>query len=515
MRPMRRWRLTWPRCCPPRRAPSAAPSPVRRSAVLLALSMIALAEVALSESVDSADAPARLTVVQSANWTPYAFEAANGQPSGMLIDLWRLFGERNDVQIAFRLVDWQDSLQLIRDGAVDVHGGLTWSESREAFLDFSADLMTVRTMLFVPSETAIDDLAELSETEVGVVASSFEHEFLETYFSDIRLRAYATSATMVSAALSGEIGAFVADDPSGYYRLLLSDGIGRFQGGHTLFTNDIRAAVREGDDALRAFIDAGLAKIPPGEIKAIHDRWVAPRQGLPQWVWPAVGTVAALLLLLALGSHYLSLRATVHRKTLALNASIQELETANRTLARRAATDALTGLANRASFYERAALEMVRARRYDRALALALLDLDRFKTINDTYGHLTGDAVLSTFAARLSDKLRDADLLARLGGDEFALLLPETRGDEAVVMLERVRAEIQERPIDYAGSRITVGFSVGVADYTGEGSVDPWLQRADASLYRSKRGEVVIGLASDASAPATAASQRFRSPAAG
>jgi diguanylate cyclase (GGDEF)-like protein len=498
--------LTWSRRCRPKRLPSAAPSPVRRLGVLLAVGMMALAHVALAESVNAANAPTRLTVVQSANWTPYAFKDANGRPIGMLIDLWRLFGERNDVEIAFRLVDWQDGLQLIRDGAVDVHGGLTWSESREAYLDFSTDLMSVRTILFVPAGAMINDLAELGRTEVGVVASSFEQEFLETYFSDIRLRAYPHSAGMVSAALGGEIGAFVADDPTGYYRLLLGDGIGRFQGGQTLFTNDIRAAVREGDDALRAFIDAGLAKITSEEVEAIRDRWVAPQRGLPRWVWPAAGAVVGLLLLLGLGSHYLSLRATVRRKTLALKASIQELETANRTLAWRAATDALTGLANRSRFYERAALEMRRAKRYERALALALLDLDRFKTINDTYGHLAGDAVLSTVADRLSAKLRDADLVARLGGDEFAILLPETRGDEAVVLLERVLAEIQQRPIDYAGSGLTVSFSAGVADYEGEGSVDPWLQRADASLYRSKRGEVVIALASSATALTKAAS---------
>lgn len=153
-------------------------------------------------------------------------------------------------------------------------------------------------------------------------------------------------------------------------------------------------------------------------------------------------------------------------------------------LAWRAATDPLTGLVNRGTFEERLAEEVSRARRHGRDLALAVLDLDMFKAVNDSHGHVAGDAVLREAALRLSARAREGDVIGRLGGEEFGWLMPETDGMEAWQATERARAAVGGAPFPEVG-RVTI--SGGVCDLArADGPLDLY-RRADAALYWAKR----------------------------
>jgi diguanylate cyclase (GGDEF)-like protein/putative nucleotidyltransferase with HDIG domain len=152
-------------------------------------------------------------------------------------------------------------------------------------------------------------------------------------------------------------------------------------------------------------------------------------------------------------------------------------------LVEQAATDPLTRLANHRAFHERLREELSRALRHGRPLALALLDVDHFKAINDSLGHERGDVVLAAVAATLSDVARTEDVLARLGGDEFALLMPETDEHQALIAVERARGAIAA--IDVAGSlRVTV--SAGICGLEHAGDPDTLVRLADGALYWGK-----------------------------
>ena len=154
-----------------------------------------------------------------------------------------------------------------------------------------------------------------------------------------------------------------------------------------------------------------------------------------------------------------------------------------------ARADAKTGLLNAAAWEREAAAEVARAVRTSTPLAVALLDLDRFKGINDAFGHLTGDEVLRRIAGVLTDSLREYDLAGRFGGEEFVLLLPQTGAVDALRIAERVRAYISGLPIYAPGAeRIYVTVSIGIAVLErGSGRELPeLLAAADAALYRAK-----------------------------
>jgi diguanylate cyclase (GGDEF)-like protein len=160
-----------------------------------------------------------------------------------------------------------------------------------------------------------------------------------------------------------------------------------------------------------------------------------------------------------------------------------------------ARTDALTHISNRRAFFEAALLEIERSRRTGRPLALAYVDCDDFKNVNDLLGHAQGDALLRTAAQTLRGATRAVDAVARLGGDEFGLLLPETSAHEAEVLLGRVHGVLLSA---MAWHGWKVGFSIGAAVFvTPPESADEIMARADELMYAAKReakGSIRIGV---------------------
>jgi diguanylate cyclase (GGDEF)-like protein len=159
-----------------------------------------------------------------------------------------------------------------------------------------------------------------------------------------------------------------------------------------------------------------------------------------------------------------------------------------------ARNDSKTGLLNAATWERESSAEVARAVRTQSPLAIAMVDIDKFKVINDTYGHLVGDQVLKEIANTLNNLLRDYDLAGRFGGEEFSLLLPQTRAVDAFRIAERVRANIAAlsiiAPGTSGGERVQVTVSIGVAalDSGSKRELPELMAAADAALYRAKAG---------------------------
>lgn len=152
--------------------------------------------------------------------------------------------------------------------------------------------------------------------------------------------------------------------------------------------------------------------------------------------------------------------------------------------------DALTEAHNKRYFLEFLDRELARCARYQRPLSLVMFDLDHFKKINDSHGHLAGDFVLREMTRRLRSRIRKEELLARYGGEEFVAVLPEAGHRGAMDFAEQIRHLIERDPFEFEEDVIRLTISVGVATITGDETIDTmqFVKMADANLYSAKRG---------------------------
>jgi two-component system, cell cycle response regulator len=163
-----------------------------------------------------------------------------------------------------------------------------------------------------------------------------------------------------------------------------------------------------------------------------------------------------------------------------------ELRIRNDQLDKLSRVDGLTGLHNRRHIDEQLQKEVSTARRHGQPLAILMLDIDYFKQVNDREGHPAGDRVLQEFAERLRTAPREGDTIGRWGGEEFIVIAPQTTSHQALVLGERIRSAIAERPVDLGGRSVSITVSIGCA--VGQGAPAELVKQADRALYRSKTG---------------------------
>jgi len=179
-----------------------------------------------------------------------------------------------------------------------------------------------------------------------------------------------------------------------------------------------------------------------------------------------------------------------HSKVILIANEISDRVQLYQQVQRMAMQDPLTGCFNRRHFYERAELEMQRTLRYQRPLAIVMMDIDDFKRVNDRFGHPTGDQVLCSLVLRCQSQMRVIDLLGRYGGDEFVILMPETSMEGARQAAERLLVEIQEISIATPRGNCGITVSIGVAGVAAGskegGTVDGVIKGADEALYAAK-----------------------------
>lgn len=154
---------------------------------------------------------------------------------------------------------------------------------------------------------------------------------------------------------------------------------------------------------------------------------------------------------------------------------------------RQALSDALTGIPNRLAYEQRVHDEIGRWKRFGNPLSLAVWDVDFFKKVNDTYGHKAGDKVLKTIAQLLVQRIRATDFLARFGGEEFVMLLPGTKEEETLRLVNELRKQVEECGFHYHGTAVKITVSCGVSSFHADDTLEHVFERADKALYRAKK----------------------------
>ncbi|WP_133180110.1 sensor domain-containing diguanylate cyclase [Shewanella decolorationis] len=430
----------------------------------------------LSSSIGVAGEKQKLIIANSKAWKPYSYIDDQGKPSGILIDLWFAYGQANNVDIEFQLMDWNDSLLAVKSGKADIHAGLVRSPARLEYLDFDEPLLEISTQLYVHQTLLGDKLQELLagrlDTAVGVVKGGFEQEFAQRHYPQLSLIEYIDNDLMMQAAKRGELDAFIADTQVGNFYIVVANGAKEFMPAQFLYSEPLRPAVQKGNQALLNQINQGFKKLNAQEKNRILSRWIHIETVYPRYLIPAlaIGVLSAGLF------YTLQLRRTVRIRT-------RQLEDANCRLTLLAQTDSLTGIHNRHYFFN----QLNDTQDLASSLTLIVFDIDDFKSINDTYGHSAGDKAICLIATCVREVLEPEMQFARIGGEEFAILTRGQSAQDSQQLAKRICQQIAQKSLPLASNTvISLTVSLGCAFYPTPAT--PFtLNAADSLMYEAKR----------------------------
>jgi PAS domain S-box-containing protein len=243
---------------------------------VLYLAVILFLAVFAEKGYGEQNAPTPLTIACDANFMPYTMLNSDRQPAGLLIDIWRLWGEKTGITVRFRFSDWNGSISDIKSGRADIHSGLFSNPNRKEFMAFSDPLYGSSTSVFQPvSQSTVTHLSDLVGQSIGVIRGSDATDYLRSHIPDITIFEYKNPRDVIQAALNGEIEA-VADETLGFLTVLGRLGrAGEFRRvDPPLYEKMMMAAVAKGRSELLKQIAAGFDAISYSELVDIESRWI-------------------------------------------------------------------------------------------------------------------------------------------------------------------------------------------------------------------------------------------------
>ena len=427
------------------------------------------------------------------NFPPYEYLDSTGKPQGFNVDMIRAIGQAMGLHIEVQLGPWANMRRRLEvEGTVHI-SDMFRSKQREAMVEFAEPFTIMHDQFYARRGSGTQCArGNLDGKEVIVEEASFTSEFLAQEEKGAMLIPAESEPAALRLLAAGKHDCALVTQIVGEEAIRRSRLTNLASIGPPIFPREYSLVVAKGNQALLDQINQGLAIIKAtGQYSEIYDKWFG------QSKKESVGTetilkyaawvlIPSLLVVTAALLWSWSLRRVVAQRTADLLTELSERKRAEAELDYLAIHDPLTGLPNRHALYTQMGKWIIRGDGGN-AFTLLLLDLDRFKEVNDTLGHQTGDHLLKQVGERLRGLIDERDLLARMGGDEFAILRPPASDTDTETFAQTLLATL-DSAFEVAGIRLQVGASIGIAHFPQHGDdASTLIRHADVAMYISKK----------------------------
>ncbi len=409
------------------------------------------------------------------SWEPFEYIDKENNHSGITKDYLNILEKRLDKSFnLIRTKSWYESLEHAKSKKCEVLLLAMRTNQRDEYLNFSESYLTIPLVLTTTlSMPFIEDINDLYNKKIGIVKSYAYYEVFKKkypYFNLIEVDSIKDGLQKVN---SGEIDIYVGtlatvgnQIQKNYYGQLKISG--KLDDKLTL-----GLAVVKDELILSNILQKVLDQIPPEIHKSILNKWLSVKyeQAADYSLVIKISILAIILLIFVI---YWNRKISLAKKI---------IEKQNKELQILATIDKLTGIYNRKKIDEITNNEIQRNKRYNHIFACAIIDIDYFKKVNDSCGHLVGDEVLKHISSLISNNIRKTDFIGRWGGEEFLVILPETKKEDMLTILEKIRKTVEEDTIKEVGKKT---ISVGATVFKKDDDINSIIKRADEALYEAK-----------------------------
>ncbi len=422
-------------------------------------------------------------------WHPIDFFDAHNRHQGIAAGIFERIGKKQNISfLKQKTGSLRESVDAVARGEAEVIPAVVPTRQLSNKLSFTKPYLSLPLVIATrSSEIFIEDLSLVQGKRIGFIKRGVLGSTLRKKYPELRFEEAASVREGLQRVRERRDFAFVGTIPAITYAIQNHNFYNIKVSGTLPEKLALAAAVRKDNNRLLHIVQKALHSISLQQREKVVDNWISIRFDERvdyTLLWGVVGGAALVVVLIILWT----------RKVQAFNARISEanqlLEEKNRQLEHLSVTDKLTGLYNRSKVETELEQEKKRFERTGSEFSIIILDIDWFKSINDTYGHVAGDQVLREIAGLISSRTRETDIVGRWGGEEFLLLCPETDPRGAEKLAEDIRKDIEAHSF---GVQVRVTVSAGVATYTREDLGEEGLVRlADEMLYKAKEQKNIV-----------------------
>lgn len=418
-----------------------------------------------------------IRVCTDPDWLPYEAIDQDGRYIGIMSDFHQYWSELLGTPIQLQPSDdWQHALTLMQNKQCDVLSSAQDTPSRRSYLAFTKPFIfypfAVATQ---PDNTFIINLRQVTDKHFVMVEGYAGVDIVQNAYPDISLATVNSAAEGLKQVETGLVFGYIDTVPSINYQTL-KHGISHIKINGILDQRyAMSVGIRSDLPLLLSIYNKAIAVTTEETRQQILNNWLSLsfHQNVDlTWLWRMLIVIAVVV-------------ALFFYRYLLVNQHNRELQRVNKKLEQLSQRDHLTGIHNRYYLDQAFQQELTRYKRYQHGFTIVMLDIDLFKQINDSYGHVVGDDVIKQIAMLLREHVRDQDVVARWGGEEFLILNPETSLDGARTLAEHLRRLIRRTP--FTVDKIDVTVSFGVTDYRAGEDIETMIQRADSALYQAKQ----------------------------
>ncbi len=425
------------------------------------------------------------------NWMPLEAIDSNGNHTGVGVDFRNIIQSKLGKE--FTLVPtetWTQSLENMQNGKCDVLSLSKSTPSRQEYINFTNKIISVPYAIVAKKDKFyIDNFEEIKDKKFAVVKGYSIEEDLKFQYPNTQIVLVDSVNEGLQLVRNDEVYGYIdATAVIGYaidfFEFNDLKIIGKMQIGY-----DLSYGVTKDDITLLQIINKAILEISQADKNRIYRKWIAIEQQKVvdySLIWKIILVAFIFALLMTYwNSKLLKAKREIEKTNKLLNNAKNEIEKKNEALRISSITDKLTGIFNRAKLDELVQEEIDRCERFNQMFAFCILDIDYFKDVNDTHGHIIGDKLLIEIATLLKENTRKTDFIGRWGGEEFVVILPQTNEETALMVIEKIRLKIEQYDFEIVGNKTA---SFGVATYKKEDDIEMILKRADEAMYRAKKG---------------------------